>query len=383
MSLAIDNPNGRATAVPAGNNAADYSRPVGLLSSVSTSNTLFVVPIYSQLDVTASATVSLVQQETVEMKYDVSFNISISDEKSGKILNGFVLSQDGSSLTVDMRGNGYDADFQAELVDVIENAKETHSQKVLSWYLYDDALSYFKNVYGDDVANVLETDWSLNVAVDSSGGALNMWNDLDKKDAARLLIAEQIPNSTYMLYVDGSENMVTDAMPMKNGDTIVFLFNVTMQTIAREINNVQAQGSMAGALNPSYPTDASGGFQGDSNKVDPLAGGPGASSIGVDRRDVSDGSAVDVSGNYPTDSWLAPNYSYSQQVAAFYVTLTGDLSGGLVGSLVAVTPEASASTTRTHADGSGKDTIAGLGIYKLSSADETSGKDLDGTPNAH
>ena len=37
------------------------------------------------------------------------------------------------------------------------------------------------------------------------------------------LLAQQIPNSNYLLYSDASENMVTNALPMKNGDKIVRL----------------------------------------------------------------------------------------------------------------------------------------------------------------
>jgi len=306
---------------------ASNTQPLVAPSYVQTAADLFVVPFYSALDAQGEAALSLVQQEQVQMAYDLSFNKTlVADTNSANILNAFVLTQDGDSMAVDMRTGDDALNFRTELADVIRDAVDL-SDNTLAEVLYNDALGYFAEVYGDAVANVLETDWALKVTVDASGGAANMWSDLDKKSAARLLIAEQIPNSTYMLYVDASENMLTDSLPMKHNDTIVFLFNVTMQTIARNVNNVQAQGSMAAALNPNYQTDVSGGYFGDSSQL-PGGGTTGPNGYVNPVTGITDasGAITDLSG---TEQDLlnavgaAPTFSYTQQIAAFYVKMKG------------------------------------------------------------
>jgi len=336
------------------------TQPLVAASYVQTKDDLFVVPFYSALDAKGVASLNLVQQESVKMAYDLSFNKTlVADENSAAILNAFELTQDGTNLTVGMRMGADALAFRTELADVIRDAVDL-SQNTLAEVLYNDAVAYFAEVYGDLVANVLETDWALRVTVDASGGAANMWGDLDAKEQARLLIAEQIPNSTYMLYVDASENMITDSLPMKNGDTLVFLFNVTMQTISRAVNEVQAQGSMAGALAGYATQDPSGGFYGKSSKLP----GPGKTGPNGYLNDVSgatdaSGSFLDVSSDAINDLLSSPgaaaSFTYTQQIAAFYVKITGtsEVKPTRVKGLVGVAGNLSTNVARDeNADGS-------------------------------
>ena len=370
------------------------NRDAGVFSTACTGSNTFVVPIYSQIDATGTAALSVVHAEAVCMNYDLSFNITLSDVSSGMILNGFVLSQDGINdtdgtpgLSVAMRTGAnllaksgtWQGDFRLALAEVIEDAVDAKGE-TLAWNLYDSALGYFKDVYGDAVANVLESDWALTITVDASGGATNMWNDLSVKPDAMLLIAEQIPNSTYMAYVDASENMMTDALPLLNGDTLVFLFNVAMKTIARNIRNVQAQASMANARAPSGWNGASYGANGQSTATD-ASGGPVADLSG------------DVSGNRVADLLNVggtPSFSYTSQIAAFYVTMSGayanpanSASAGLVGSLVAV--DAANAGSEVLVGGHGVASITKM--YKLAqtqegTADLDGGADVQTGPNA-
>ena len=356
----------------------------GVYEQACTGSNTFVVPIYSQIDATGVANLSVVQAESVCMNYDLSFNIALSDASSGMILNGFMLEQDGDNnvndgdpgLSVTMRTGAnllgksgtWDGDFRLALAEVIEDALDAGGQ-TLAWNLYESALGYFKAVYGDAVANVLESDWSLKITVDASGGAANMWSDLNLKPEARLLIAQQIPNSTYMAYTDASENMMTNALPLLNGDTLVFLFNVSMSTIARNIQNVQAQASMANALG-----------NGDSLSKN-LWGTATDASAGP----VTDLSG-DVSGNRVADLLTAsgtPTFSYTSQIAAFYVTMTGTYTNpryggaqGLVGSLVRVDTENSVSEVVDASNG----VYSITQVYTLAQSHELM-VDLDGGAN--
>jgi hypothetical protein len=47
------------------------------------------------------------------------------------------------------------------------------------------------------------------------------------------IMAQQFPESNYELYMDGSENTLTHALPVKGGDTLVFVFNVKQSLVAR------------------------------------------------------------------------------------------------------------------------------------------------------
>jgi len=367
--------------------------------TVTSTNTQFVVPIYSRLNVEATASLNVVQQEVVSMVYDLSFNYACQDDsESAALLNGFELSQDGDNLSVKMVGAVGEATalaFQTQLKKVIDDASGTNvpvdnytspQYPTLADTLYDNALKYFKNIYGDDVANILQTDWSLTVKVNSAAGAENMWNDLKANEPACLLLAEQIPNSTYMVYVDASENMLTNALPLKNDDVLVFLFNVTTQTIARNINNVQAQGTMAAALantsgGPNYK-DNGGTMSTLSETSNPMSGWVGSLSGDAQASNLVSGSIADVSDNWQTVNNLAPSFSFSTLIAAFYVTVHGSgITGN--GALSAVpgsnnggdgvrglraVSTGSYSETRTSSPD-----VVGSESYTLSSGDEISG----------
>jgi hypothetical protein len=315
---------------------------------VTTSNTQFVVPLYSRLDASGTASVNVVQEEVVTMAYDSSYNyVCADDAESAKLLDAFQLSQDGSNLVVSMDHNGaYATNFKAVLQDVLEDASNNLGE-TLTRDLYNDALNYFQSIYGDDVANVLQTDWSLSVAIDSVGGAQNMWNDLDANAGARLLLAEQIPNNHYMIYTDASENMTTDSLPMVGGDVIVFLFNVAMQTITRDINNVQGMASMNDALQkrdgltsanvPASEQQVPGapysGFNGSSNTA------PSGS---------QSGNLSGVLSNWQTDNNLAPSISFSHKIAAFFVKIKASADGeGVVGLRAATGSNVASTETAT------------------------------------
>jgi len=325
---------------------------------ITTDDTRFLIPVYSALGATASTSLNVVQQELVTMNYDVSFNIDLcaytdGEVRSGHILNGFKLYLDGTELKVDMRTDpNYQSAFEAELVQIINQATDKNG-KTLSWMIYDDSLAHFKAVYGDNIANILESEWGLTVNLDAPGGAHNMWNDLNLKSAARLLLAEQIPNTTYRLYTDHDENMITNAMPLHDGDVLGIFFNLTLKTIAQEVKNVQGQSPDACANPPSIYRDGltvtgpygtpynppTGGFIGDSNTgVIPS----------FDSRDI--GSVTDIQDNWNTISSLSdssmppegPGFTYSQQIVAFFVKMCGSFvnpcsqAQGLVGTLVGV-----------------------------------------------
>ena len=266
-------------------------------------NDQFVVPLYSSIDAEGSAEVSVVQQQTVSMAYNLKFDYTLSDaQDAADLINAWVLTQNGGTTDMTASG-GFDAAmstnagevaaFKAVLQKVLLDAQDS-SNNTLTDVLYNQVLINFTSIFGDGVANVLQSDWNLSVTMDASGGAANMYNDLAASSDACQLIAQQIPNSNYLLYVDGSENAVSNALPLKNNDKLVFLFNVTLSTITQSVESIQKMAAFYNSI-------------------------PGS---GVAAADASQ-NVVDLSANPTAASHNAPTYTVNSQIAAFYVTVNG------------------------------------------------------------
>jgi hypothetical protein len=73
-------------------------------------------------------------------------------------------------------------------------------------------------------------------------------------DAAREIIAQQIPESTYVAYSDASENITTSALPLLAGDKLVFIFNANQVLIARGADKTPGANPDTGATaaGPAY-----------------------------------------------------------------------------------------------------------------------------------
>jgi hypothetical protein len=192
------------------------------------------------MDASANASLSFLQQESVSMAYDEKYNIQLTDVSSAAILNAFKLVGNGATLRVDMRAGAQGA-FEDMIQFVVDHA--THNGDSLQTVLYNDVKNQIKSVYGDLVANVLESNWKLDVNVHSSGGAANLYGDLNDASGQRLLLAQQIPNDTFLVYkvggsTDASENLTSDALLLASGDKIVFLFDITAIATSRLVNPV-------------------------------------------------------------------------------------------------------------------------------------------------
>jgi hypothetical protein len=307
-------------------------------STVSTSATTCVVPIYSSLDASGSASLDTLIQASVQMEYDISFNVTLNATISSNLINGFVVSGGADVFAVDMATGGAKEAFITTLTSAIQNAKNA-DDLTLQQYLYNDALGTLSDVWSDDLANVLQSNWSLNVSVDNGGGATNMQADLDAAAAnIRRAVAAQLPEANFMLYTDASENPVSDALPLKNEDTIVFLFDVAMNMISRA--NSKVQGSNGAAADGA-----------SANVSQPEAGAPAGSTA------TATGSISNVATNpavtgydQPFGTGLTQKYSGRKTVVAFFVKVTGDAENGSITGARAVN---AADPTNLIANGSG------------------------------
>jgi hypothetical protein len=283
--------------------------------------TVVVTPFYSFLDASANAMLTIIDQANVQMAYDYKYTIELTDASSATILNAFKLSGNGDDLEVNMRANDEEGtqwvdDFKHTVRTVIDNALAEAPlgganapaapvpSASLQTDLYNVIKDQIKSVYGDMIANVLESDWNLRVNVQSVGGANNLHGDFADAGAAnhRLLMAQQISNASYQQYWDNSENLVTDALPLTRGDEIVFLFDV------RAISQVRAVTLDAGGM------AASGTTTGASEVANPDASAETAS-----------GSAEARTPGYNTINHVM---TQARKVAAFFVQLGSKLGEG-------------------------------------------------------
>jgi hypothetical protein len=207
------------------------------MSNAVSNDSQYIVPLYAALDASGSATMNVVQLERVSMPYDEKYDLTLSEAESADLLNGFVLTHVNGVVLGATAARG-DAAWKAVLQKVIEDAQNAGGES-LSDNLYNQLLTTFKSIFEDNIANMLQDNWSLSVTVNAVGGAANMWTALGAAPDACRLLAQQIPNSNYLLYSDASENMLTNALPMKNDDKIVFIFNLATNTVARNILDIQ------------------------------------------------------------------------------------------------------------------------------------------------
>jgi len=281
--------------------------PISTVANAGPGGNTLVCPLYSNLEADAEARVEILQQSSVTMNYDRKFALSLSDASSGHILNAFEVSGDGESLAVAMRN---DANFKAMVKLVVDHALDG-SGNSLQTYLYNDIQADIKRVYEDDIANILQSNWYLNVVLNSTGGASNLYGDLSANATQRLLMAQQVPNATWDKYSDADENSTTDALPLAAGDKIVFLFDVTAIAETRVVASAQAGSTTSGA-GASQPA---GGASGS------------ASDVGAD---------VTNANNNPA---LSTSMNTSRMIAAFEITVGSDLDAGeALTSLHPVTP---------------------------------------------
>jgi hypothetical protein len=288
------------------------------VSTVQTENAaaVCVVPIYSTMGASGTAAIETLQQVNVNMQYDISFGHTLSEADAAAIANGFVVAGGADVFEVDMSG-GAAAGFSAALenaVDVAEDASGLTLQK----YLYNDALSVLKDVWSDALANVLQSNWDLSVTVDSATGASNMQSDLADADVKiRRAIAAQLPESNFYLYADASENPTVSALPLKQGDTIVFLFDTTTNLISRIPAKVQ-NAAVAAAQGSSTVADGTAADAPAGSTATATGSAVATTGTAVDPTPATSGQAV---GGDPYGTGLIQQYSGRKDVVAFFLTV--------------------------------------------------------------
>jgi hypothetical protein len=186
---------------------------------------IFVCPVVGALDISGNASLTTLQQVSVAISYNDRYDIEID---GNALVSSFALDGSGSTFAVNW-SDGTGAQFAGVMEAVIDGAE--NGGKTLSKLLGDEMLNTFKAIFADTLPNLLQSEWSLAHDVKSAEAAADMQGKLTA--GPREIIAQQLPESNYAAYMDASENPTTADLPLVNGDTLVFIFDVNENLVVR------------------------------------------------------------------------------------------------------------------------------------------------------
>jgi len=266
--------------------------PNAVTDNTGASCTIVARPV-AALDASGQASLVTLEQVTVSVSYDDLYRVTLSDADAIKLLNSFTLDGSGTSFACTLDNS---ADFQEVLTSAMRdaaavsftntNASNNSVGNTLSQNLMAEILATFKSIYEDTIPNVLQSDWDISNNVAYAAGALDMANKLVPEEAE--LLAQQLPESNYIEYMDASENTTTHALPLKRGDKLVFVFYLREEAVARvdkktpgsTVEAALAAGVAATAAAP--PTAATAGTSGGSTVTPAVsAAAAGQSEVGA------------------------------------------------------------------------------------------------------
>lgn len=260
------------------NNAKGYA--VGRIETVADANngSRLVCPVISSMNMTESATAetsTLEEKKVTITGIDQLFQYATaSASEAAALLNAFDVSGYGDLLTVSMDVNGAAA-FKALLKKAIDDGTSANVDASGHAVGTDKAIDFLNDGLKDDLQTLIGNYFNaMNVAgaaalvntvkykitgfsqqtvvLDASGGAAQMWSDLSDNSDDLLNIYLQIPQATLNMYKDGSDNPTTAALPLQNGDSLTFVFDVLPSAVVftqGANNSTRVRGPMYGVVN--------------------------------------------------------------------------------------------------------------------------------------
>jgi hypothetical protein len=231
--------------------------PNAVTSTESAAATIVARPL-GAMDASGEASLNTLQQVTVSVAYDDLYEQALSAADSTKLANSIELSGNGATYTATLHSS---ADFEdvlarnmataictAESSYVDPSGSDASNNSVghnLKDAIYNGMLNTFKRVFTDAIPNILESDWALSNNVGYAGGAADMAGKLNDQECE--ILGQQLPESNYVLYQDASENTTIKALPLKDGDSIIFVFQVDEAAVARVVSKTPGTSADTGA----------------------------------------------------------------------------------------------------------------------------------------
>jgi len=189
----------------------------------------------ASMDASGEATYNTLNKVTVAVEYNDLYDVSLNEADSWKLINAFSLSGAASTFTAKLSDS---ANFQEVLARKLADALcvtqgIAHSPSSVGKNLHDAINSEMAETFSlatNAVPNLLE-EATFSNTVDWAGGAADMASKLTDKEAE--IIAQQLPESNYVLYSDASGANFAGHLPLKNDDKVVFVFNVAQSLVTR------------------------------------------------------------------------------------------------------------------------------------------------------
>jgi hypothetical protein len=232
-----------------------------------------------------------VEQDAVVINgIDYEFDISLNLQQSCNLLNSFDVSGNGPNdgfavqLAADAGAGVSGRDMLANILADALDAQATASAG--SWAA--KALGGSEAGDKDEVKNMIQKDlWMGLVDVIRSDGLINTVEDVllrsevtvtieaaaaaadcaDELAAAtavgqahRNILFTQLPQGNFAKYMDASEDTVTGALPMKDGDIITFVFEVDMPAVVPATQSQVSTTNTAGDANAGTNAQAPAGY---------------------------------------------------------------------------------------------------------------------------
>lgn len=211
----------------------------------------------TNMDASGAATHKYVEQDAVVINgIDYEFNVDLDLQQSCNLLNSFDVSGNGPTdgfnvqLAADagagVSGRDMLANILADALGGQGSANATWASKALGGSEAGDS-DEVKNMIQKDLwmglVDVIRSDGLINtvedvllrsevtVTIEGAAAALACANELAGSQTHRNILYTQLPQSNFAKYMDASEDTVTGALPMKDGDIITFVFEVDMPDV--------------------------------------------------------------------------------------------------------------------------------------------------------
>ena len=204
-----------------------------------------VARVVAEMAADGEASYTTVNKLAVSVDYDDLYDVSLNPADSWKLANAFAVSGPGTQFTATLSGS---ADLQEVLARKLAEATCTaqgiahvpaNEGKNLHDAIYDE-MEYTFSLLTNAIPDILEEATHSNT-VDWAGGAQDLASKLDVSECE--IIAQQLPEANYALYSDASGANFVGCLPVKDQDTLVFVFNVSESTVTRQDSKTPGQRS--------------------------------------------------------------------------------------------------------------------------------------------
>jgi len=227
--------------------------PASVVSN--TASDYYVAPFIASLDTSGSAVLTAVQLQNVAVaiaNIQRTFKLTLTDVQTAAFLNAFTVSKSGADLTVTLDKPSFETVMDAVIENALDEATDAipadtangikgrlakPASKVANWLSHG-----LKNTLVDYILRTLKVSAVVSeapVTVNAASAASkSMSTGISASSDVLESVYLQIKQETLELYKD--DNIpTTNALPLKGGDKMVFVFDTAPLTISTTVTESQ------------------------------------------------------------------------------------------------------------------------------------------------